>query len=238
MDHDTAMRLATTEYARLGALFARLDDRQWAQPTDCTGWDVRAIAGHLVGMLELAGNREEQQRQDKAAHEAMVDTGGYRIDALTALQVAEHAHLATAEVTARFSAAVPGALAGRFGLPPEARQMPYEAGPPFNEQWTLGYLLEIIMTRDPWMHRVDIARATGLPFELTPDHDGVLIADVVEEWARRHGTPFHLSLKGTAGGTFSHGTGGPRIELDAIDFCRILSGRAPGEGLLAQEVPF
>jgi uncharacterized protein (TIGR03083 family) len=238
MDHDKAKRLATTEYARLGALFDRLDDRHWAQPTDCTGWDVRAIAGHLVGMLELAGNPEEQQRQDKAAHEAMVETGRYHIDALTALQVAEHAHLTTSEVTARFSAAVPAALAGRFGLPPEARQMPYEAGPPFNEHWTLGYLLEIIMTRDPWMHRVDITRATGLPLELTHGHDGVLIADVVEEWARRHGKPYHLSLTGTAGGAFSHGRGGPTIELDAIEFCRILSGRAHGEGLLAQEVPF
>jgi hypothetical protein len=34
------------------------------------------------------------------------------------------------------------------------------------------------------------------------------------------------------------GTGGEVITLDAVEFCRILSGRASGAGLLAQEVPF
>lgn len=39
------------------------------------------------------------------------------------------------------------------------------------------------------MHRIDISRATGRPLTLTADHDGVLVADVVHEWAGRHGTP-------------------------------------------------
>jgi hypothetical protein len=32
--------------------------------------------------------------------------------------------------------------------------------------------------------------------------------------------------------------GGPTIELDAIEFCRTLSGRETGTDLLATEVPF
>jgi hypothetical protein len=32
--------------------------------------------------------------------------------------------------------------------------------------------------------------------------------------------------------------GGEVIELDAVDFCRILSGRGEGEGLMAVAVPF
>ena len=116
--------------------------------------------------------------------------------------------------------------------------MPYTPGPPFEGDWTLGYVWEVIMTRDPWMHRVDIARATGTPLELTSDHDGRLVADVVEEWAAGHGAPFTLTLTGPAGGTFTQATGGPALELDAVEFCRILSGRAPGTGLLAQAVAF
>ena len=88
------------------------------------------------------------------------------------------------------------------------------------------------------MHRVDIARATGHTLELTPGHDGRLIADVVAEWARRHGRPFTLTLEGPAGGVFTSGVGGEAIAFDAVEFCRILSGRGAGTGLLTQEVPF
>jgi len=45
----------------------------------------------------------------------------------------------------------------------------------------------VILTRDPWMHRLDLAPATDMPLHLTADHDGVIVADVVAEWADRHG---------------------------------------------------
>lgn len=106
------------------------------------------------------------------------------------------------------------------------------------ETWRMGYLLDVILTRDPWMHRVDIARATGREMELSPEHDGRIIADVVAEWARRHGAPFVLTLTGPAGGTYVLGDDGEQITIDAVDFCRTLSGRATGTGLLTQEVPF
>jgi len=49
------------------------------------------------------------------------------------------------------------------------------------EPWTYEYLLDVIPTRDPWMHRVDISLATDRPRHLTHDHDGVLVDDVVTE---------------------------------------------------------
>jgi hypothetical protein len=93
------------------------------------------------------------------------------------------------------------------------------------------------------MHRVDISRATGRDLELSADHDGRLVADIVAEWARRHGRPFRLHLEGPAGGTFLQGSGtqgseGEEIAVDAVEFCRIVSGRAIGAGLLTQEVAF
>ena len=106
------------------------------------------------------------------------------------------------------------------------------------EWWTIGYLIDIILTRDPWMHRIDISRAAGIPPALAADHDGVIVADVVNEWASRHGQPCTVQLTGPAGGTWSWGTDGPQLEHDAIEFCRVVSGRVPGDGLLAVNVPF
>ena len=95
------------------------------------------------------------------------------------------------------------------------------------EAWSLGYVTDVILTRDPWMHRLDLARATGQDPVLTADHDGVIVADVVAEWARRHGQPYRLQLTGPAGGSWSSGAGGDQIVMDAADFCRVVSGR-PG----------
>ena len=88
------------------------------------------------------------------------------------------------------------------------------------------------------MHRIDICRAIGREPVLSPEHDGRLVADAVADWARRHGGPFALELTGPAGGTFHAGHGGVGLRVDAVEFCRILSGRAAGDGPLATPVPF
>ena len=109
------------------------------------------------------------------------------------------------------------------------------------EPWTFGYLIDVILTRDPWMHRLDLARATGTPLHLTADHDGVIVADVVAEWADRHGKDFELTLTGPAGGTWRAGANGPSWTLDAVDFCRAISRRPASitlDELLNAEVPY
>jgi hypothetical protein len=91
------------------------------------------------------------------------------------------------------------------------------------------------------MHRLDIAAATGRRAELTADHDRVIVADVVAEWADRSGKDFTLILTGPAGGQWTVGVDGPVLELDAIDFCRVLAGRPGTVGihdLMSTEVPY
>jgi hypothetical protein len=61
---------------------------------------------------------------------------------------------------------------------------------------------------------------------------------VVADWAARHSRPFKLELTGPAGGTFHAGHGGVGLGVDAVEFCRTLSGRATGTGLLSTWVPF
>jgi hypothetical protein len=73
---------------------------------------------------------------------------------------------------------------------------------------------------------------------LTPSHDGLLVADVVAEWGRRHGQAFSLNLTGPAGGRWQVGEVDEQLELDAVDFCLAVGGRQPGTGLLNTEVPF
>jgi hypothetical protein len=164
------------------------------------------------------------------------------IDGITAVQVRANAGLSAAQLVDRMAAAGPrqARWRGRRRLMraiPSTEELP-EGG---TERWRLAFVLDIILTRDTWMHRVDIARATERPLELTAEHDGRIVADVVREWADRHGRPFQMRLTGPAGGTYA-GAGSAdsaeRVELDAVDFCRIVSGRAPGQGLLRQRVPF
>ena len=129
-------------------------------------------------------------------------------------------------------------------MPALVRRAKLKIDGPVVETWRLGYLVDTIYLRDLWMHRVDATDATGRELVLTADHDGRIVADVVAEWARRHGQPFSLTLTGPAGGTYSS-TGsagadaaGAHLELDAVEFCRTLAGRSEATGLLTTIVPF
>ena len=237
LDRDPAMQLAATEYARFGSLLRSLAPEDWARPTECAGWDVRAMAGHVLGMAEMAATLRSALAQNAAASR---DGGG--IDALTALQVRRSAGLSPAELVERFADVGPravrgrrrmGRLIGRLTVPED------QVVGGRTERWTFGFLFDVILTRDTWMHRVDVSRAVGRDLELTPEHDGVLVADVVAEWASRHGRPYRLRLTGPAGGEWtSGGTPAHELELDAVEFCRGLSGRGTADGLLGQQVPF
>lgn len=232
-----AMRLAATEYQRVIALLGSLRPEDWRKPTDCPEWDVRAVAAHVLGMAEMAASLREQSRQMKAA----ARRGGVFIVALTAVQVEARASLRPEEIVSRLTRISPKAVRGRRLAPRfiRRRTMPEpQLVDGREEPWTIGYLLDVILTRDPWMHRIDITRATGAALVLTAEHDGVLVDDMVTEWAQRHGHPFALTLTGPAGGSWQVGRGGPQLELEVADFCRTISGRRRADGLLATQVPF
>ncbi|HWF57678.1 MAG TPA: maleylpyruvate isomerase family mycothiol-dependent enzyme [Candidatus Dormibacteraeota bacterium] len=238
LGHDTAMDLADAEYDRLLAVVDDLRGDDWARQTDCPAWDVNAMLGHVLGMLELQADVDERMRQIRAAAEVSARSGGLRLDALTALQVREHERLQPEQVRRALHEATPRGLAARRAMTAEQLAAPYDPLLPGEATWTFGYLFDVVHTRDPWIHRVDICRAIGRDVVLSSEHDGMIVADVVADWARRHGQPFTLTLGGPAGGSFRAGSGGADLELDAVEFCRILSGRESGAGLLATRVVF
>jgi hypothetical protein len=72
---------------------------------------------------------------------------------------------------------------------------------------------------------------------LTAEHDGRILADIVAEWSRRHGQPYSLTLTGPAGNDFHIGDGANPQTIDAVEFARILTGRAEGPGILRHKLP-
>jgi uncharacterized protein (TIGR03083 family) len=241
-----ARELAETAYDHLLALLEQLEPDEWATPTECGHWDVAAMVGHLIGAGKSYASMRELIRQFRWAGRHAGEFDGNQLDAVNELQVRDHADLAPAQRLAALRAVAPRAVAGRMRMPRPLRwaRIPMDAGgstaPGMPAKIVLGHLMDVILTRDVWMHRVDIARATGRQLDLDPAFDGRIVEDVVAEWAGRHGQPFVLTLTGPAGGRFGQGPAdaAAHMELDAVELCRILSGRAEGTGLLGTRVVF
>ena len=237
LGHVEAMGLAGAEFARAIDLLRTLRADEWALPTVCTLWTVQAMVAHVVGMAEAQASLRQFAHDFGAARKR---AGGAMIDAMNAAQVRDRAQLTPEQLVDRLAAAAPRAVRARRRTPALMRKvLRFKQDPPFEtERWPYGFLVDTIFTRDTWMHRIDISRATGREMVLSRQHDGRIVADVVAEWAHRHGKPFALMLTGPAGGRWRAGDGGEQIELDAIDFCWTAAGRIPGSGLLATPVPF
>lgn len=230
---EEAARLATAQYDRLLAELEVLEPGDWDTVTSCSPWTVADVVRHMLGAAEGHASIRESLRQVLHGLRHKADHGGNGLDAMNALQVADHASLAPVHLVEALRAVAPKAVRKRMRLPRPARRITMAMDPGGSTaagmppSLTLGHLFTVVLTRDVFIHRLDIARATGRTVRLDGEGEGRLVADVVAEWAERHGEPFLLRLTGSAGGGYASGEGGPEIELDAAEFCWILSGRAP-----------
>ncbi len=232
-----ARTLAEEEFVRFGALVAELSADEWTRPTDCDAWDVRQVALHVLGSGDAQASFPQFVHQLRRGYPLNKEIDSHHwVDGMNELQIRERSHLSNDELVAQLRAVGPGAVKGRWRTPLPMRYLPIPFGPPIG--WVgLKYLLDVGFTRDVWAHRIDIGAATGRDLGLTAEHDGRLVADIVLEWGAIHGQPFELVLEGPAGGKFSQGVGGERVEIDAIEFVQVLSGRRPGSGVLANPLP-
>jgi len=233
----TVWRAATDEYRRFVGLLCELEPHDWAKPTDCTRWDVRQVALHVLGATEANASPRELLHQFRAGLPLNREIESHHwVDGINEHQVRERQHLTPHQLIQRMNTAWPKAVWGRRLAPPPLRWLPVPFGAPIG--WhPLTYLLREGFTRDVWMHRIDIARATGKELVQTPGHDGRLVAGIVAEWAATHGEPFVATLGGAAGGLYAQGSDGEQIAMDAVDFCRILAGRGEGHGVLKHKLP-
>jgi uncharacterized protein (TIGR03083 family) len=246
---DDATQLALTAYDQLLDLLDTLSSDDWEQPTDCTDWTVRLMVAHLVGAARGHASTREMARQAVHGMRHKAEFDGNDLDAMNALQVADHEHLSPVELIRELRVLAPTAVSARMRRArlmgwvrlPIAPSGSWSPGVP--RSVSLADLSRVVLTRDVWVHRLDIARAVRRPLAPTTDVDGRMTADVVGEWFARHGQPVALTLTGPAGGRYVHGVGGPDLTVDAIDFVRVLAGRpadgaVPDSPLLATTVLF
>lgn len=247
IDWEEARGIAVGAYDRLLELLDTLEPGDWSRQTDCDAWDVADMVRHLVGAAKGHAKLRELGRQLLWGRRHADEYGGNDLDAMNDLQVRDHAELGPDELVAELRAVAPRAVAKRMKTPRPVRGVAlsisddgstgYEGCP---STVTLGDLNRIVLTRDVFLHRIDIARAVGRPTPVDPAIDARIVEDIVLDWAERHASPFDLTLTGPAGGRYVAGPGDARwsATLDAFEFCRVLSGRAPGEGLLRTGVLF
>jgi uncharacterized protein (TIGR03083 family) len=236
LGHSEAQAMATVEVARLVALLETLHGDDWTQPTHCTAWDVRAMVAHLAGACAAFTNWAEFRRQ--MVNNPYLKTEAMQVDGINRRQVEDRSQRTPAELVAEFRTVAPQAIQTRARLPWLLRKLPVPFGPPLGTV-PVAYLTDLIYPRDQWMHRYDISVATGKPMQLTPEHDGRMVALVVRDLPRYFtGTSLpvvELLLTGPAGGAYRLGTGRPtsEIKMDACVFCMRVSGRIDAEQALA-----
>ena len=235
LDRKTAMRLASAEYERFDALLKQLQGDDWSKPTDCARWTVKHIVSHIVEMARGTSSLREYARQQKASKPLVERESLSKFDAWTEWKALEHVEADPSRLIRLYEEGVPRVLKVRARKSPlRLIRMPDET-----YGWmSIAGLRDDILTRDVWMHRVDISRATGRDLALTAEHDGRFVANIVRDLAKRWKRPFTLFLEGPAGGDYVNGIGGDEYRLDAVEFCRILSGRSQGHGLPTDVVPF
>lgn len=247
---EEAWRLARAAYGQLIALLEDLEPEEWRAETVCAPWTVADMVGHVIGSAKGQASLLEMARTQMWAWRHKGEFGDQPLDAWTGLHVREHADLTPEERIEALRDVAPRAVRGRARVPGFLGPipMPVEDGGSMPDgapdRLTTGHLYTVVLTRDTWLHRIDIVRAVDREPGLDRDVDGRIVEDVVAEWGARHGRPFHLTLTGPAGGVYQQGEGGPRIELDAVDLAWILSGRSepgpdiPGADLLRVRVLF
>lgn len=226
------MALSRVQYVRFADLLDTLAPDEWSLPTECAGWDVHAVAAHVLGGLACQASRREFVRQVRAGRALGLPDPN---DGLNAHQVARYAEVPGAEIASEIRALVEPALRMRERMP-WLRQLvrPRLA---VSGRVSLGWILDVVYSRDTFLHRVDVCRATGRE-PLVDDTEGRIVADVVREWVGRHGEAVTLRLRGGAGATYEAGSRGPVLELDAVEFARLVSGRGTPVGLLRTSVQY
>ncbi|HYN36161.1 MAG TPA: maleylpyruvate isomerase family mycothiol-dependent enzyme [Actinomycetota bacterium] len=247
LSHPETMRLAQSQMSALENELRRLSPEDWDAPTDCERWSVKDIVAHVTGWAEVLASPKAFLRQAKLTRSLRKELDD-KLDAQNEAQVVARRNMTPDELIEAWSAAAPKFLSLRRGLGLVGKPIPLYNGA---IGWTtVRFLLGQIFMRDHFMHRIDISRATGKEMTLGQPERRI-VADVVRHWARNSKPNVRLELSGAAGGVFVSGSGeGATIKGDALDFCRLMCGRASvsdfeiegdegaGRAWLAVRVPF
>ena len=239
LDHAEAGHMAYVELDRFLSLVESLSGDDWQQPTDCTEWTVCNILAHQAGAYAGGASFAEFRRQ----YSPRPAPGQLLVDAANARQVSDRARRGPAELIGELRRVGPAAIRARQKLPWLLRALTVPMGPPLGTV-PIGYVTDLIYTRDTWIHRVDICRATGKPFVQTPEHDGRLVALILQDLGKKldvhlRGQSVIFDMTGPAGGRYRIGnTLEPTaiIKMDVLQFNRLASGRLTAEAAKSESL--
>jgi uncharacterized protein (TIGR03083 family) len=231
LSHAEARQLAHEELERFLALVERLQPEDWERQTACTQWTVRDMLAHVTGAC--AGYATWGQFRRQYVQNPYLKEEAVAVDGINRRQVEDREQCGPADLIAELRVVGPKAIATRQRLPWLLRIIPIPFGPPLGTA-PISYLTDTIYIRDMWMHRLDICRATGRPFDQDAKHDGRIVALVMRDLAtnlfKRGDSSLVYALAGPAGGSYHVGNGTPQatIHMDVLDFNWLASGRTTG----------
>ncbi len=221
-----AQQLAGEELRRLLALLDTIAEPEWANPTACTEWNVRDMVAHQAGAYASGTGYRELIHQ----YLAVLTLGQLPEDAINKRQLADRAAKSPTQLIAELRAT--GARATANWAHGFRLLKPFGIPHPIGGWLSLRHLMLVIHSRDTWIHRLDICRATGRPFVQTPEHDGrinaLVVRDLAQQLSRQLGVrALVLDLAGIAGGKWKIGRGEPSatIQMETLDFNLYMSGR-------------
>lgn len=232
LDHAEAAAMAVTEFGRFLALVEELPADEWDKPTACTLWNVRQMVAHVAGAAAAYARWSDFKRQYSPWVQRPYRRAGLSmLDALNQIQVDDRAHATPAELIAELRAVVPRAIATRRRLPVALRALRLPM--PVIGVARVDYLTDLIYTRDMWMHRLDLCRATDREMVQSAEHDGRIVALVIRDLGRKLASgrdcgAVVYELTGPAGGVWRIGGGQApiaTIRMDALDFNLLAAGR-------------
>lgn len=232
---ERAIVVTRSQLERFRDELTALTPDQWVTRTDCTLWDVGDMARHVVGATDEGRDMRVLARH--LLNWRLHHGSEPMLDGLNEAQIDDRRQWSMKRVIADLSRLIEPSTTRRRALPGPLRRMPMRLGglPPGA---TIAYLNDVIAARDPWMHRVDVARATGRPMIPEPT-DADVVEQVVRDLGRAWpGPAFHLTLTGPSGGQWLVGDAAPTdtVEIDAVEFMRHLSGRPLDRDLFAAVV--
>src|SRR5262249_43512235 len=122
IERPEAKVLAEEEFDRFAALMGSLPTDEWELPTDCTEWDVRKMALHVLGAADAQASVKEFVHQFRRGRPLNKEIDSHHwVDGINELQIRERANLSDDEIVAQLAAVGPKAVKGRWGTPPPMR---------------------------------------------------------------------------------------------------------------------
>lgn len=242
LTHREAMTMAREELRRFQALIETLVDADWSQPTACSLWSVKDIVAHQAAHLcSVTSFKAFMSQANPLIMRSYLKNGMNMLDAMNQAQVDLRRTYTTKQLIAEMRDTAQPSLEGRDRLPAFLRSLVLPL-PGLDQPRSLGYLFDLIYTRDMWMHRIDICHATGRHIVLDAAHDGRIVALIVKDLAEKSkrgldGHAVQLELTDAAGGSYRIGespTTQATIEMDVLTFAALTSGREKAASVMTR----